>query len=69
MKQLTARNAQQVYDWVENQPHHKARVTGAHLILESRTHRLRIPHDLPDVALRPGGEFDTRMYRWDGEIS
>lgn len=66
MKQRTAKSANEVFEWVENKPHHKASSTKKHLILENHNERLRIPHDLPDVALRPGDPLDKRMFRWDG---
>lgn len=71
MKQTTAKTPEEVRDWVETTPHHKGWRDGVgcpdyYLVLEGHDQRLRIPADvLEKCKLRPGDEFDRRMYRWD----
>jgi hypothetical protein len=70
VKQKTAKTVEDVLDWIETTPHHKAAWEDmpepGFLVLSGHHDRLRIPTDVHARASRlvaPGDQFDTRMYR------
>lgn len=72
MKQHTVKTVQEVYDWIESTPHHEAWKEPAddrpatHMNLRSHHERVRIPVEIwKQCKVRPGDEFDNRMYRKD----
>lgn len=69
VKQITAKNIREVMWWVETTPHHKADSSDPKFfIISGPTNILRIPTAIcKQCFLKPGGDFDSRMYRWDHE--
>lgn len=73
MKQFTARDVVTVRCWLETNPHHNAASTGedadgrpTHMELNNYHTKMRVPSELwRQCFVKPGGEFDNRMYRWD----
>jgi hypothetical protein len=72
MSQLTARTVDDVLQWIETTPHHRAAHDGysdrdkGFFVLDGHGERLRIPASIRVEAMRfvqPGGEFDKRMFR------
>ena len=68
MKQTTAKTVEDVLNWIETTPHHYAASDDepGFFILKGRDRRLRIPnavHAQTEGLVRPGDEFDRRVYR------
>lgn len=68
MGQKTAKTVEDVLQWIETTPHHIASVCDepGFLVLRGQFDKLRIPRVLQAKTsrlIRPGGRFDTRMYR------
>lgn len=79
MAQMTAKTMEDVLQWVETTPHHRASwrtKDGRHyasfddpravFVLEGDGQKLRIPLSIQQQTrglIEPGGKFDNRMYR------
>lgn len=77
----TLRTPEEVREYIEKTPHHSARAEyrkgdregvdpASSIILSGYGRMVRIPSEVwKKCSIRPGGEFDTRMYRWDDGTS
>ncbi len=81
MKKRTASNRDQVRAWIETTPHNEVLMINTrnpdevdkeghpvftHVVLRSHFEQLRIPVEIWRTCYtRVGGNFDTRIYRWD----
>ena len=73
----TLRTPEEVREYIEKTPHHTARAEyrkgeregidpPSAMLLSGYGKIVRIPSEVwKECPIRPGGEFDTRMYRWD----
>lgn len=68
MAQKTAKTVEDVLEWIETTQHHYAASDEEEgfFILKGRTDKLRIPNEVHAQTrdlVKPGEQFDTRMYR------
>lgn len=68
VKQTTAKSVAETRCWIETNAHHKASAEDGegYLVLSGSHARLRIPPAIWMACfVKPGDQFDQRMYRWD----
>lgn len=68
MAQKTAKTVEDVLEWIETTPHHRASwiEEEGFFVLQGHHHKLRIPEAIQEKTrglVRPGDPMDQRMYR------